>query len=165
VNFFKSECQQTINEARFGLYDAQDNSPVIIMTQNEQDWNATVINGECKSILFTAIDNCIEVLSENGDMDKRCDCMLTYDSTLLLIELKNKKSRWQEDGLEQIENIVKRMIADDAEYYYGFNKRKAVVANKKKKAPEFQKNNNEQRQYFNSQYKMKIQFESEIILK
>lgn len=44
----------------------------------------------------------------------------------------------------------------------GFAGRKAVVANRNYRTPAFQENNSEQRQYFQSRYRMRIQFESEI---
>ncbi|MBX7154236.1 MAG: hypothetical protein K1X91_04690 [Bacteriodetes bacterium] len=149
---------------KFGLYDAEDSTPATITITNEATWNATVINKGRRLILFTAIDNCVDVLRKNGEMDSRCDCMLTYDSVLLLVELKNKRDSWQSEGLAQIENIAKRMIEEYNDYYYGFNKRKAVVANRKNRFPAFQENNTEQRQYFHSRYKMRIHFDAEIII-
>jgi Holliday junction resolvase-like predicted endonuclease len=99
-----------------------------------------------------------------AQMDKRCDCMLTYDSTLLLVELKNKRDSWQMEGLSQIENIAKKMIEEIPNHYNSFKKRKAVVANRKNQFPAFNNSNAEQRQYFSSKYKMRIQFEAEIVI-
>jgi len=164
VNFFKADCQKTTSEKKFGLYDAEDKTPAKIKLTDELTWNATVINSNSKSILFTAIDNCIDVLRGNNDMDSRCDCMLSYDSTLLLVELKNKRDSWQAEGLAQIENIAKIMIDEISEHYYSFKKRKAVVANRQNQFPAFFDSNIEQRQYFSSKYKMRIQFEAEIII-
>ncbi len=162
VDFFKADCQKTTSEKKFGLYDAEDKTPAKIKLTEENTWNATVVNNRCKTIVFTAIDNCIVVSRENGDMDSRCDCMLSYDSTLLLVELKNKRDSWQAEGLGQIENIALRMLVEIPEHYYSFNKRKAVVANRKNQFPAFHESNAEQRQYFISKYKMRIQFEAEI---
>lgn len=164
IDFYKTDCQKRISEKRFGLYDAEDKTPAKIIFTENLPWNATIINKGSKEILFTAIDNCIDVFKENGDMDSRCDCMLSYDSTLMLIELKNKRDSWQIEGLDQIENIAQRMISENSDYYYSFKKRKAVVANRKKQSPAFQYANVEQRQYFRSKYKMRIQFEAEIII-
>jgi hypothetical protein len=164
VKFFEDVCQQTTSEKKFGLYDAEDNTPAEIKLTEEDTWNATVVNNGSKSILFTAIDNCIDVLRENGDMDSRCDCMLSYDSTLLLVELKNKRDSWQSEGLGQIENIARIMLAEIPDYYYSFKKRKAVVANRKNQFPAFHQSNTEQRQYFSSTYKMRIQFDAKITI-
>lgn len=165
VQFLKSDCQQEINKKRFGLYDAEDKTPTEIRLTNEETWNAVVLNNDRKDLTFKAIDNCIDVLRPDGQTDSRCDCMLTYDSTILFIELKNKRESWQSEGLEQIESIVKIMIAQNPKYYYNFTKHKAIVANKRHQFPAFQESNLEQRQYFSSKYRMRIQFEAEIIIK
>ena len=54
------------------------------------------------------------------------------------------------------------MIDENPDYYFGFRKRKAIVANRQNKFPSFHKSNAEQREYFSSKYKMRIQFEAEI---
>jgi len=43
-------------------------------------------------------------------------------------------------------------------------KRKAIVVNRKNQFPAFNNSNAEQRQYFSSKYKMRIQFEAEITI-
>ena len=165
VDFFKVDCQNTTSEQKFGLYDAEDLTPVKIKLTKEELWNATVLNSTSKNILVTAIDNCIDIFRQNGEMDNRCDCMLTYETSILFIELKNKRDSWQSEGLAQIENVVKIMIAEIPDFYNGFTKRKAIVANRKHQFPAFQESNIEQRQYFSSKYKMRIQFEAEIVVK
>jgi len=165
IDFFKIECQETTSEKKFGLYDAENSTPAEIKLNDEPTWNATVVNNQGKTVSFTAIDNCIDVFRENGEMDSRCDCMLSYDSELLLVELKNKRDSWQTEGLSQIENITKIMIQEIPEYYYSFKKRKGIVANRKNQFPAFHDSNLEQRQYFMSKYKMRIQFEAEITIK
>ncbi|HOY31690.1 MAG TPA: hypothetical protein PKW80_07405 [Bacteroidales bacterium] len=164
IDFFKTVCQKTTSEKKFGLYDAEDKTPVKIKLTDEPSWNATILNTECRTISFTAIDNCIDVYRENGEMDSRCDCMLSYNSTLLFVELKNKRDSWQSEGLSQIENIAKKMIEEIPDIYYHFKKRKAIVANRKHQFPAFQNSNAEQRQYFSSKYNMRIQFDAEIII-
>lgn len=164
IDFFKAVCKKTTSEKKFGLYDAEDKTPAKIKLTDESIWNATIINNGSETICFTAIDNCIDVLRENGEMDSRCDCMLTYNSTLLFVELKNKRDSWQAEGLSQIENIAKIMIYEIPIHYYSFKKRKAIVANRKNQFPAFHNSNAEQRQYFSSKYKMRIQFEAEIII-
>lgn len=164
VEFLKEDCRKTTRERKFGLYDGEDNTPVAIKLTEEETWNATVVNKAGKAVLVTAIDNCIDIFRDNGQMDSRCDCMLTFDSTIVFVELKNKRGSWQAEGLTQIENVVKRMILEMPGYYEAFKKRKGIVANRKHQFPVFQESNREQRQYFSSNYKMRIQFEGEIII-
>lgn len=163
--FLKADCQDITNEIKFGLYDAEDNTPIKIKLTDEGSWNATVLNNNSKNIIVTAIDNCIDVLRPNGEMDDRCDCMLTYNSTIIFVELKNKRGTWQSEGLAQIENVVKHIIAKIPEFYNGFEHRKAVVTNRKHQFPAFKKSNIEQRQLFWSKYRMRVQFEAEIVIK
>ncbi len=164
IDFFKAVCRDETSEKKFGLYDAEDSTPAIITLTDEHLWNAVVINESGKTINFTAIDNCIDVLNENGETDSRCDCMLTFNSTLMFVELKNKRGSWQAEGLSQIENIAKIMIAENPDYYYSFKKRKAIVANRRHQFPAFHFLNAEQRQFFSSKYKMRIQFNAEIVI-
>jgi hypothetical protein len=163
IDFCKTECQTNTNKKRFGIYDAEDKSPAKLKYDDEYSWNAIVINDNCKNLLFTAIDNCIEIKRANGDMDNRCDCMLTYEETLLIIELKNKRESWQSEGLSQIETTIKQMM-ENIQFYNKFKKRKAIVANRKNQFPSFQESNKEQREYFKKEYKTRIQFEAEIII-
>lgn len=165
VDFLKTDCQNTTNERKFGLYDAEDKTPVKIELTDEDLWNATILNNNRKNILVTAIDNCIDLFRQNGEMDNRCDCMLTYNTTILFVELKNKRDSWQSEGLAQIENVVKIMMKEIPDFYNGFTKRKAIVANRKHQFPSFQESNIEQRQHFSSKYKMRIQFTAEIVVK
>jgi len=164
VNFFNAECQKTTNVKKFGLFDAENNTPAIIKLTDELSWNATVLNGEARQILFTAVDNCIEILRENGEMDSRCDVILSYDSNLLFVELKNKRDSWQAEGLAQIEATMNRMKEENEEYYFSFKKRKAIVANTKHQFPCFRDVNLAQREYFMKRHKARIQFEAEILI-
>ena len=164
VEFFNVECQTITKVKRFGLFDAEDQTPALIKFDDEESWNATVINDNSTELLFTAIDNCIEILRNNGEMDSRCDVMLTYENTLLLIELKNKRDSWQQEGLSQIESTLKRIMIENPAFYNGFKKRKAIVANAKYQFPSFQAANLEQREYFWRSYRARVQFDSEIVI-
>ena len=50
VQFFKADCQETTDITKFGLHDAEDNTPVKIKLTDEELWNATVLNNSGKSI-------------------------------------------------------------------------------------------------------------------
>jgi len=164
IDFFRVQCQRPTRETRFGLFDAEDNTPAKILYADEPSWNATVLNNDQKEILFTAIDNCIDIWRNQNEMESRCDAMMTYESNLLFIELKNRRNTWQEEGLSQIESTIKGMIEEQNVFYYSFNKRKAIVANARHQFPHFQNNNLEQREYFMREYKARIQFEAQIVI-
>jgi len=165
INFHENACQTLIKEKYFGLYDSEDRTPVKVVNFDSDLSNARVINERELEIRLTAIDNCIVINRENGEMDNRCDAMICYESNLLFIELKNKRGSWQSEGLNQIENTVKRMIEDDSKFFYGFKKRKAIVANRKYQFPSFHESNKEQREYFNLKYNIRLQFEADIFIK
>jgi len=165
LNFFKAECQTRTNAMRFGLFDPENQMPAKIIFDNEEDWNATVINDKSIIIYFTAIDNCVEVLRDDGEKDRSCDVMMVYNNILLLVEIKHKRKEWQLDGLSQIESTIKKMIFDNSEFYYSFTKRQARVVNRKYESPYFQEFHAEQREYFWKNYKVRnIQFDSEIMI-
>lgn len=82
------------------------------------------------------------------------------------MELKTKRAEWKAEGLGQIEATIKRMLVDAPDFYNGFTKRKAVVANSRNSFPCFQDYDTEQKKkYFKTKYKMRIQFESEIVIR
>jgi hypothetical protein len=165
INFSKTECQTDTNEKRFGIYDSGDTKPAKIKYDDEECWGAIVLNDSCKSLLFTAIDNCIEIRRANGEIDNRCDCMLTYNETLLLIELKNVRASWKANGLSQIEATIKHMLDKEIQFYDRFKKRKAIVANRIHQSPHFEESDKEQREKFMKLYKTRVQFDAEIVIK
>lgn len=91
VNFFEATCRKTASDIKFGLCDDDNTEPAFIDTDHEDDWIATVINSSAKVVSFTAIDNCIEILRDNGDMDSRCDVMLNYRKQFVVRGVENKK--------------------------------------------------------------------------
>lgn len=162
VDFFKEECQQVTDEVRFGLCDNDDKKPAYLATKQEENWQAAILNHQAKQIHFTAIDNCIDIVNEKGEMESRCDAMLVCDHDLFFVELKNKRASWKSEGLGQIEATLKKLIELHPEYYYRFKRRKGIVANARHRFPCFQEYDSEQREYFSKTYKMRLQFEAEI---
>ncbi len=150
---------------RFGICDRDDKSPAFLNIDHSEKWIATVVNASPpKTIQFTAIDNCIDICRDNGEMESRCDAMLQYEDRLVFVELKTKRADWKSEGLGQIEATVKRMLLEIPEYYFGFKKRKAIVANSKHPSPAFHGSDKEIREIFKRQYRMHLQFEAEITL-
>lgn len=163
VDFFKNECRTTTTEQRFGICDDDDKAdktPAYINTDDESKWIAVVINDNAKEVIFTAIDNCIEVLRASGETESRCDVMLTTDELLILVELKNKASDWKSSGIEQIESTLIRLIENHEAYYYSFKKRKAYVANKRH--PSFHVVENATMRRFSTQYKIWLDLQGTI---
>lgn len=161
VNFFMAKCQTTTNEALFGLYDKEDKTPAKINLSQKGKWNATVINPTHKNITHTAIDHCIEILRKNGEMESRCDCMLTYPFNIIFIELKNKGSDWINEGINQIEVTINSFEKnhDLSEIKH----KRAFVANRKH--PNFHVIDNERKRNFWDKHRVRLNVDSEIIIK
>ena len=164
VDLFREICRSNVVHQRFGLCDDENGTPAYFTLDYEGSWIATVINNGSKTIHFTAIDNCIDMRRSKGEMDNRCDVMMVYDESLLLVELKNKRKNWKQEGIEQIEATVKRIIKDHPVFYERFKTRKAVVANSKHRSPHFESLDAELREKFNANFRLRLQFESEIII-
>jgi hypothetical protein len=138
INFFDANCQSQTNQYKFGLCDDpnKDKDPAYIDTVDCSKWIAIVENNQEIEVIFTAIDNCIEILRSDGTMDNRCDGMLTYNNHLIFVELKEKNYRnnWVVKGEKQLKNTINVFIANhDLEIY---KSKKAYIANNKK--PTFQ---------------------------
>jgi hypothetical protein len=136
INFFDANCQSQTNQYKFGLCDDPNEDPAYIDTDDCSKWIAIVENNQEIEVIFTAIDNCIEILRSDGTMDNRCDGMLTYNNHLIFVELKEKNYRnnWVVKGEKQLKNTINVFIANhDLEIY---KSKKAYIANNKK--PTFQ---------------------------
>ena len=138
INFFDANCQSQTNQYKFGLCDDPNEDPAYIDTDIDDcsKWIATVENNQEIEVIFTAIDNCIEILRSNGEKENRCDGMLTYNNHLIFVELKEKNyiNNWVVKGEKQLKNTINVFIANhDLEIY---KSKKAYIANNKK--PNFQ---------------------------
>lgn len=131
VNFFDAVCQTPTNAILFGICDTQPppQSPAYISTTHTGDWIAIVDNPNSVDVIFTAIDNCIVILKANGvDKDSSCDCMLTYQNTIIFIELKERQSQgWLVKADNQIRNTILHFTANNN--MAAFSSKTAYIAN------------------------------------
>jgi hypothetical protein len=139
INFFDANCQSQTNQPKFGLCDDPPPSedPAYIDIDDCSKWIAIVENNQEIEVIFTAIDNCIEILRSNGEKENRCDGMLTYNNHIIFVELKTRKSensKWVGKGEEQLKNTINVFIANHDLAIY--KSKKAYIANNKK--PNFQ---------------------------
>lgn len=132
VDFKVEKCQTHSDKKIFGLCDDPPpaKNPAYIDETNGAKWIAVVENEDRYAATFTAIDNCIELKREDTTMDKRCDGMLTYNSTLIFVELKARGalgSAWVKDAEKQLRASISYFEATaEAEDYIG---KKAYIAN------------------------------------
>ena len=132
TTFFKGKCQTFSSNKRFGLCDDPSpiKKPAYIDEMDGSKWIAVVHNDDLQSVIFTAIDNCIDIRKEDGSMSKRCDGVLTYNTSIIFVELKERKalgSAWVRDAEEQLRaTIVYFENTGEAE---DFTTKKAYIAN------------------------------------
>lgn len=160
IDFFKDKCCSSIANIRFGICDNNDDFPAFLNSSDDSLWIATVLNTNGKTVSFTAIDNCIDFPPVDGNMQSRCDAMLTCDNCLYLVELKNTRSDWQSKGIEQLESTIQNLKDALGDAYYNFRLRKAYVANKRH--PRFHIIENETMEKFRDIYKVRLDLQANI---
>lgn len=158
INFFTEKCQKHINATRFGICDNKNNTKAYITTTDETKWIATVENQQTVEVTFTAIDHCIEISKADGSMERRCDGMLTYTNNIVFVELKNQKTNWISDAIEQLKSTI-----DCFTEYHDINlfqRKRAFACNKRH--PSFQFSHKETMKAFFDTYKVRLNIQIQI---
>ena len=171
MDFFSiSKHQQFSISREFGLCDDPPpaKNPAYLDESDKTKWIAIVSNSKSKEITFTAIDNCPEYdfKKADGNQDKRCDGVLTFDVNVIFVELKQRKGRKSKDWLDDGEIQLRRTIfhfskmKDSTVFYHKF----AYIANNKR--PIFTKGQAERvsRFFKDTGFVLRIQNRIEIIV-
>ena len=144
--FFQSSCKSISDKSVFGLCDDPPpaETSAYIDENDTSKWIGVANNSLNKDVNFYAIDHCIEILRDNGDLESRCDRMLHFDNDLIFVELKDRhSSKWLSTGRKQLEITIDIFKLNNTQIS-NFNSIKAYVCNK-------------QRPLFHSNYKKEIQ--------
>ncbi len=110
INYF-SNCKSSSSSKEFGICDnaAPATTPAFLNEDFPSSWIGIVNNTNEIEITFNAIDNCIEILREDGKMDKRCDGLLSYGNNLIFVELKEREGgQWIKTGRNQLTATINR---------------------------------------------------------
>jgi len=160
MDFFKPDCQSgPFNQAQFGLCDDQNATRAYVDTTTPEKWVATVENPSQAAVTFTAIDKCvIQDADEPGR--GRCDCMLTTDDLLYLVELKDEKRNWMPHALEQLASTI-RFLRDHHDLTR-FRHKKVFACNKRHKA--FATLDNELQLQFRREYGFRIDVQATVVV-
>lgn len=165
INFSEAKCQYITEKKLFGLCD--DTPPpqkqAYIDEVNGAKWIAVVINDDNQRVTFTAIDNCIEIRSKNGKMAKRCDGVLTFDSTIAFVELKEsdvKGNRWVKDAENQLRSTIGYF--EKSEVAENYKIKRAYIANSEK--PKFKESQKDRMDQFFTETGYVLRIENRIIL-
>ena len=165
VNFFETPCREPArNNLVFGICDDQHGSKAYTADDFfREKWIAIVKNGQQLEITFTPIDNCIPIYKEGtGDEESTCDGMLTFSSSLFLVELKNwGTGGWLPKAIKQLRNTIELINANHDLSVFKY--KKAYACNKKH--PNFSVFDNEMRKEFFMKTKFRIDIQAEIVIK
>jgi hypothetical protein len=130
VSFFSSSQQYTSNKKTFGLCDKEPppHLPAYLDESNGKEWIAVIDNSCQIFVKFVALDNCIKLLKADGKQDKCCDGMLTYNSTVIFVELTTRTdNEWRKEKYKQLCATIKHFknTKDSDDYKI----KKAYIAN------------------------------------
>lgn len=165
ISFSHAKCQSTIDKKRFGIcdYPPPPHRKAYIDFEDGTKWIAVVVNEEKHLVTFTAIDHCIEIRNRNGNMVKRCDGVLTFDSTITFVELKErdeKGNKWVKDAEKQILSTISQFEkTEEAENY---TIKKAYISNSQK--PKFKESQKRRMDQFFEKTGYILRIENRIIL-
>lgn len=160
LNFFDPTCQEPpISNGTFGLCDDQKGGKAYTKLADPDTWVATVVNKNNKEVTFTAIDKC--VIKDHQETGRgRCDGMLTGNSFLYLLELKDGQKATPAQMISQLESTIKFLITNHN--LTGITHKKAYGSNKKKGT--FQEVDNEQNLSFFRKYGFRIDIQASIVI-
>lgn len=132
IEFQIAKCQTQSDKKIFGLCDnpSPAKAPAYIDEVDGSKWIAVVENEDRFKTVFTAIDNCIDIKDSDGKMEKRCDGVLMYNTTVIFVELKQRGAKgnaWVEDAEPQLKNSIKHF--EKTELSENFNQKKAYISN------------------------------------
>lgn len=160
MNFFDPGCQSgPYNNTKFGLCDPQDSTKAYVDLQNVGSWVASVENPDGRSITFTAIDKCV-IKDEEHVGRGRCDAMLTTTDLLYLVELKDKRSAFIPEAIEQLKSTIEFLIENHD--LSAYRHKKAFVCNRRKKP--FAVIDNETQRNFFMTYRFRIDVQATVLI-
>jgi hypothetical protein len=165
ITLKETDCQTYSSKKLFGICDDPPpaKKPAYIDENNGKKWIAVVVNDRLLSAVFTAVDHCIETKREDGKMDKRCDGILSYNSTVIFVELKEQGGKgkvWVREAEEQLRSSIsyfeKQVGSDD------YSLKKAYIANKDH--PKFKETQNSRMRKFQDETGYTLRIENRIML-
>ncbi len=162
VDFLKSPCKEAAREnTTFGICDDQDGTKAYTDIKDEEKWIATVSNKNSKAIVFTPIDNCIQIFKpQTNDLESTCDGMLMFTNNLYLIELKKQSTGgWIPVAIGQLKNTIR--LITESHNITQIKYKKAFACNKRH--PNFKTIDNElSKRFFNESNGFRLDINSEI---
>ena len=160
MDFFKPECQSgPFDQVQFGLCDDQNTTRAYVDTATPEKWVATVKNPSQKAVIFTAIDKCV-IQDDEARGRGRCDGMLTTDSLLYLVELKEQNAPWQQHAIDQLESSIQFLL--EHHDISRFRHKKAFACNKRRQV--FATIENDLQLRFRRSYGFRIDIQGDVFI-
>ncbi len=160
INFLEPSCQEPpIAYELFGLCDNNKGNKAYSNADNPEMWIATVKNPNKTTLVFTAVDKCVIKDSEQKGRG-RCDGLLTSHKHIYFVELKDERSSWITDAVEQLVSTVQFYIENHDINVY--QHKKAFACNNQHS--KFQTVDNEFNLNFFRKYKVRIDVQADIII-
>jgi len=161
LNFYDEQCRTVTNEVKFGICDGENDQKAFVVLDNQAEWICTVVNNRAAEVAFSAIDYCVVILREDGNQERSCDAMLTYEDNIVFIELKEKGKSWMADGIKQIQKTLPYFTANHDLSVY--RHKRAFVTNRRH--PDFHVLDTETKRWFWDKYRIRINAQAEIVIK
>lgn len=133
-DIFKMLCQDVTQATYFGICDDKPHQRAYIDTTESGKWMAVIKNYTRQEVTFTALDNCIEIHKSNGKMESRCEGAITYNDTIIFVEIKERKGdakTWAKDADKQLRNTISSIEAKIN--LDGFSIKRAAITNRLQK--------------------------------
>lgn len=123
INFFDYNTgPHTYKE--FGLCDDRNQTPVYIDQDNRDKWIANINNSQQVQLFLIPVDNKIDF----PGWLKKCDAIIYSDKTILFIELKDQRTSWLQNAIEQLQDTIS--VFNNNHDISVFINRKAYACNK-----------------------------------
>lgn len=163
IDFFPVEHCAVSSKRTFGICDTTPQLPAFLDEEHGENWIAVIDNFYRHEISFIPIDNCIEIRRVDGTMDNRCDGMLYQGSTIVFVELKERRGRandWINEGEHQLRVTIGYF--EQTPESEQFVTKRACIANRNK--PVFTRGQNSRMQKFYIETGYVLRVESRIEL-
>jgi hypothetical protein len=148
-----SSSYQTITDATFYIYDAEDDRPVQIVAA-DKDHQLIVRNTNQINIEFVKTDKCLFT-----DQISKCDCILYSTSKLFFVEIKwsssGTRNKKRNKAVEQLAATIEEVIGQgiDLTNY----ETKAIICFKRQDVYPTRASSNTQKAIFLEKYKVKLE--------
>ena len=153
INFFDYNTgPHTFKE--FGLCDDRNQTPVYIDQDNRDKWIAKVDNSLQVQLFLIPVDNMINFPIGM----KRCDAIIYSDKAILFIELKNQRTSWLQNAIDQLQDTIS--VFDSNHIINVFTNKRAYACNKAH--PNYNCSNKEAIQNFYNRNKIVLRTTTEI---